>query len=83
MRSLEDELAAVSRNRDSVISENKRLQTDLATMTEENQVGGFTVLKALKYLGETFWKQSASALTSINPEADDAKLGKYFQPPFL
>lgn len=38
VRSIEDELAAVTRNRDSIIKENKRLQSDLALMTDENQV---------------------------------------------
>ena len=38
LRSTEDELAAVTRNRDSIIKENKRLQSDLTLMTDENQV---------------------------------------------
>ena len=41
VRSTEDELAAITRNRDSIIKENKRLQNDLTLMTEESQVNLF------------------------------------------
>lgn len=38
LRSLEEELAAVAKSRDATIKENKRIQDDLAVMTEENQI---------------------------------------------
>ena len=38
MRSLEEELAGLSKSREFTIKENRRLQDDLATMTAENQV---------------------------------------------
>lgn len=38
VRSLEEELAGLSKSRELTIKENRRIQDDLATMTAENQV---------------------------------------------
>lgn len=71
MRSLEEELAAVAKSRDATIKENKRIQDDLAVMTEENQVW----FSFHKHKGRWGWMNWCSALLKkIKLDIDAASL---------